>query len=293
MKQTLTFEGGSSSAKGEGRRSSGRQLRRGSSAAVCAAPRSPVPMAAPSAEASAFAEKFLGYIDNTPTPFHLCAVTGARLLAAGFTELNEDEPWASAGQIVAGGKYFYTRNQSTLVAFVVGGAYTAGGGFKVVGAHTDSPVLKVKPVSKKVDKASGLLQLGVECYGGGLWHTWFDRDLSIAGSVIVKTEGGGFERRLLHCKKPFMRVPNLCIHLQSPDERSKFIVNKETHLVPILGIDMEIFAEQQVNAVADGRHSPAFLLKLAKELGARLHQQIPGNPARDSMGTGDFSFSTD
>ena len=70
-----------------------------------------------------------------------------------------------------GGKYFYTRNQSTLVAFTVGGAYKPGGGFKIVGAHTDSPVLKVKPVSKKVDKASGCLQLGVECYGGGLWHT--------------------------------------------------------------------------------------------------------------------------
>jgi aspartyl aminopeptidase len=227
-----------------------------------------------SAEAAAFAEKFLGYIDNTPTPFHLCAQTGERLTLAGFVELDENEPWASAGKIEAGGKYFYTRNQSTLVAFVVGGAYQAGGGFKVVGAHTDSPVLKVKPVSKKVDKASGLLQLGVECYGGGLWHTWFDRDLSIAGSVIVKTESGGFERRLMHCKKPFMRVPNLCIHLQSPEERSKFIVNKETHLVPILGVDMEIMAEEALNggsaAAADSRHSPAFLIKLSKELGCAV-----------------------
>ena len=133
------------------------------------------PCSAPvvSEEASAFAEKFLQYIDNTPTPFHLCAVTGTRLAADGFVELDEADVWA--GKIAAGGKYYYTRNQSTLVAFVVGGEFKAGGGFKIVGANTDSPVLKVKPVSKKADKGSGLLQLGVECYGGGLWHTWFDR----------------------------------------------------------------------------------------------------------------------
>ena len=188
--------------------------------------------------------------------------------------LRESEAWGSGGQVVAGGKYFYTRNQSTLVAFVVGGAYKPGGGFKVVGAHTDSPVLKVKPVSKKSDKASGLIQLGAECYGGGLWHTWFDRDLTVAGSVIVKTaEGGGFERRLLHCKKPILRVPNLAIHLQTPAERQTFTINKETHLTPILGIDLAILAEEQLNgdaAPADDRHSPAFLTLIAKELGCAV-----------------------
>jgi aspartyl aminopeptidase len=152
---------------------------------------------------------------------------------------------------------------------VVGGAYTAGGGFKIVGAHTDSPVLKVKPVSKTTHKASGCLQLGVECYGGGLWHTWFDRDLSVAGSAIVKTTEGGFERRLMHCKRPFMRVPNLAIHLQSPAERASFTVNKETHLMPVLGIDMAILAEDELKKEdsADPRHSPAFLNLVAKELG--------------------------
>ena len=224
--------------------------------------------AASSEEAPAFATKFLDYINETPTPFHLCAVTGDRLTAAGFTELSEETAWGSTGSVVAGGKYFYTRNKSTLVAFVVGGAYKPGGGFKVIGAHTDSPVLKVKPVSKKTDKASGCLQLGVECYGGGLWHTWFDRDLSVAGSAIVKTAAGGYERRLMHCKRPFMRVPNLCIHLQSAAERVSFTINKETHLAPILGIDMEILAEEELKKEdTDPRHSPAFLSLVASELG--------------------------
>ena len=128
--------------------------------------------AASTSEAPAFATKFLDYINETPTPFHLCAVTGERLVAAGFTELSEETAWGStkavcvcaarlsvlahvsrishafrshdlshsltmlshvgpACKVVAGGKYFYTRNKSTLVAFVVGGAYKPGGGFKV------------------------------------------------------------------------------------------------------------------------------------------------------------------
>jgi len=123
-------------------------------------------------------------------------VTGERLKANGFTELSESDAWASNGSVVAGGKYFYTRNQSTLVAFAVGGAYKPGGGFKIVGAHTDSPVLKVKPVSKKVDKASGCLQLGVECYGGGLWHT-----CALAPNDVI-TLGWMFIARLLTLSEP-------------------------------------------------------------------------------------------
>jgi len=105
----------------------------------------------------------------------------------------------------------------------------AGNGFKVIGAHTDSPVLKVKPVSTL--KGSGYVQLGVECYGGGLWHTWLDRDLSLAGMLIVSKPGGGFERRLVHIKRPLLRVPSLCIHLQTATEREKLGINKETELV--------------------------------------------------------------
>jgi len=101
------------------------------------------------------------FLTASPTPYQMCAHAGRRLLAAGFTELREEDSWAKQSALKKGGRYFFTRAASTLVAFSVGGAFEPGNGFKVVGAHTDSPVLKVKPVSKK--SASGYQQLGVEC----------------------------------------------------------------------------------------------------------------------------------
>jgi aspartyl aminopeptidase len=120
------------------------------------------------------------------------------------------------------------------VAFAVGEKYKSGSGFKVIGAHTDSPNLKIKPNSKRSSSSSSMSLLSVECYGGGLWHTWFDRDLSIAGSVIVRDSNEGYVQKLVKIDKSILRVPNLCIHLRPADEREVFKINKEEHLSPIL-----------------------------------------------------------
>ena len=200
-------------------------------------------------------KRFYSHLDASPTPFHCVHQAVARLNAAGFSPLSEAEPWS----LSAGGKYYFTRNASSLVAFVVGGAVDAATrtpGFKAVGAHTDSPVLKIKPLPAR--SSHGYLQLGVETYGGGLWHTWFDRDLSIAGRVIVRGADGIFEEKLVHIKKPILRVPNLAIHLTSREERGAFKVNKENHLSAILG--------QCVNADSDEDASSLLLGLLAKEL---------------------------
>ena len=93
-----------------------------------------------------------------------------------------------------------TRNGSTLVAFAVGKRWKPGNPIAMVGAHTDSPTLRLKPVSKK--EGSGFLQVGVETYGGGLWHTWFDRDLGLAGRVMVRDGKGSIIQKLVHIKKP-------------------------------------------------------------------------------------------
>jgi aspartyl aminopeptidase len=165
----------------------------------------------------------------------------ARLTAAGFTRLSERDAWA----LTPGGRYFFTRAASTLVAFAVGGAWVEGSGVHMVGAHTDSPCLKLKPISSST--RSGYAMVGVEPYGGGLWTTWFDRDLTVAGRVLLRGKsgsGGGGEggaappapltHRLVALPDPVLRIPMLAIHLQREYSESGFKPNKQQHLAPIL-----------------------------------------------------------
>jgi aspartyl aminopeptidase len=174
----------------------------------------------------------VSFLDRSPEPFHVVETVIQELLAKGFSPLNEDDYWKAGRVLKKGGKYFYTRNKSSIVAFVVGEKYSPGSGFKVLGAHTDSPNLRIKPRSKR--SGSGLVQVNVETYGGGLWGTWFDRDLSVAGRVLVRHADGGLGFRLLKIDRPVLNVPSLCIHLRTPEEREAMKINKEDHLSPIL-----------------------------------------------------------
>ncbi|KAI4263631.1 MAG: hypothetical protein L6R42_001225 [Xanthoria sp. 1 TBL-2021] len=180
----------------------------------------------PSAEA---ARDFISFLNASPTPFHVVHSAKQRLLTAGFDEIKERDPWSSVCK--PGGRYFLTRNSSTVAAFAVGMQWKSGGPIAMIGAHTDSPTLRVKPVSNK--HAEGFIQVGVETYGGGLWHTWFDRDLSIAGRAMVKTDEGEYIQKLVRINRPILRIPTLAIHL---DRQETFTFNKETQLFPIAGL---------------------------------------------------------
>ncbi|KAK7282016.1 hypothetical protein RIF29_10480 [Crotalaria pallida] len=177
----------------------------------------------------------ISFLNASPTAFHAVDEAKKRLLGAGFKQLSEREVW----DLVPGNKYFFTRNYSTIVAFAIGQKYVAGNGFHLIGAHTDSPCLKLKPVSKVVK--GGILEVGVQTYGGGLWHTWFDRDLTVAGRVIIREEKEGsvfYSHRLVRIDEPIMRIPTLAIHLdRGVNEELK--INKQTHLLPILATSLK------------------------------------------------------
>lgn len=154
-------------------------------------------MAPPSPRVSA-AYGFMDFVNASPTPFHAVKEVKDRLSIAGFKEIKEKESWSSA--CTPGGKYYLTRNASTLVAFAIGKKWKPGNPIAMIGVHTDSPCLRVKPVSRK--QSDGYLQVGVETYGEGLWHTWFDRDLSAAGRVMVRDGKGSAVQKLVHIKRP-------------------------------------------------------------------------------------------
>lgn len=179
----------------------------------------------------------MSFIDSSPDPFHAVASSIAALKKAGFVEWNdEDSDDSSDGSLlVPGGRYYFARNRSTLVAFTVGSNYAPGSGFKIIGSHTDSPNLRIKPYSKRGGGGGGAIQLAVECYGGGLWHTWFDRDLGLSGRVFLRNaDTGRIRQELVKIDRAVLRVPNLAIHLQTPKEREAFKINKEDHLAPII-----------------------------------------------------------
>eukprot|EP00601_Ochromonadales_sp_CCMP2298_P000568 CAMPEP_0173169664 /NCGR_PEP_ID=MMETSP1141-20130122/830_1 /TAXON_ID=483371 /ORGANISM="non described non described, Strain CCMP2298" /LENGTH=470 /DNA_ID=CAMNT_0014091517 /DNA_START=6 /DNA_END=1418 /DNA_ORIENTATION=- len=221
------------------------------------------------------AKRCIQFLDASPEPFHVIKTVVTRLSSQGFLPLDEGDLWKEGGLLKAGGKYYFTRNGSSLVAFVIGGRYQAGNGFKVLGAHTDSPNLRVKPKSKK--SSSGMIQLNVETYGGGLWHTWFDRDLSLAGRVILRS-GDKFSHRLVKIDRPILRIPNLCIHLQSAKEREAFSVNKQDHLAPIL--TAEVAANLSHTEGTEGKKAdvwrsaqqPELLTLVAGELGCSVEE---------------------
>lgn len=194
----------------------------------------------PFSEYIPLAKRACDFFTASPDPFHVIKNCSTRLESEGYERLVTTEPFT--GKLKAGGKYYYVAEHTTIVAFAVGARFDAKKpfGFHVIGGHTDSPNLKVKPRSKR--SASGCTMLGVECYGGGLWHTWFDRDLSVSGRVLVqRTPKEGVvtpfpktEQRLVKLEDPIARISTLCIHLQSADERKAFSVNKENHMSPII-----------------------------------------------------------
>lgn len=172
-----------------------------------------------------FNQQLLAFLDASPTPFHATQTMLEQFLAAGYQPLDERDSWS----LQAGGRYVVTRNGSSLVAFTLA-SDAVSTGFRLMGAHTDSPCLKIKTQPEQVTK--GYLRLGVETYGGVLLSTWFDRDLSIAGRVSYQTTAGEIKHQLINFKRPVGVIPNLAIHLNR-EVNNGVAINAQTQL-PVL-----------------------------------------------------------
>ena len=169
------------------------------------------------------ARDLCSFIDASPSPWHAAYAIADRLAAKGFRRLELDAPaWD-----LAPGNWYVRRNGTVIAWRLRGGALRR---FAVVGAHTDSPNLRLKP--RAAYTSEGCLQLGVEVYGGAIWNSWLDRDLGLAG--VVFTEDGNAHPLRVH--RPLARVSQLAIHLDRTVNTDGLKLNPQLHLAPTWGL---------------------------------------------------------
>ncbi len=181
-------------------------------------------------------QHLLDFIDASPSPWHVVQTLEAQLTRCNFIRLDETETWA----LKPSGRYYVVRDGSSIIAFVLGQKALPETGFKIIGAHTDSPGLRVRP--NAANYLDGFLRVGVEIYGGPILATFTDRDLSLAGRVSVRTQQGQLESRLIRFDKALLRLPNLAIHMNRSVNDEGLKLHKQNEL-PLL---LSSISEQQL-----------------------------------------------
>lgn len=209
------------------------------------------------------AADLLDFIGAAPSPYHAVAEARRRLADAGYQALELEAAWSTGP-----GRWFVARG-GALVAWEVPDGAPAHQPFRIVGAHTDSPNLRIKP--QPDTGGFGWQQLGVEVYGGALWNSWLDRDLALSGRAVVRVDGR-LEERLFACDCHLLRIPQLAIHLDRGVNEQGLKLNPQQHLTPVWGI----------GPIEEG----AFVAHVADEVAvapdqvvawdAMVHDQAPG-----------------
>ena len=176
-----------------------------------------------------FGQTAVNALKKSVSPYNFVEHAKKELKSSGFTQIYESDPW----KLEPGKKYFYTRNNSCIIAFNVGQKFNPEEScFKIIGAHTDSPSLRIAPNS--YNPKGKIERYNVQYYGGGLWFTWLDRDLSLAGKVIFKDNEGKLTSKIIQVEEPIFFIPNCPPHLKSGSERESLTINKENHLKPLI-----------------------------------------------------------
>jgi aspartyl aminopeptidase len=193
-------------------------------------------------------QNLLNFIDTSPSPWHVVNNIETLLKPLNFIKLDEAAKWHTQ----AGGRYYVVRDDSSIILFVLGLRPLLESGFKIVGAHTDSPGLRVKP--NAINNKDGLLRLNVEIYGSPILATFTDRDLSLAGRICFKNDQNQIDHQLIKFDMPLLRLPNLAIHMNRTVNEDGLKLHKQNELPLILST----LSEQQL--------PPDYFLNL-------LHQQ--------------------
>ena len=176
-----------------------------------------------------FGQTAVNALKKSVSPYNFVEHAKKELKSSGFTQIYESDPW----NLEPGKKYFYTRNNSCIIAFNVGQKFNPEEScFKIIGGHTDSPSLRIAPNS--YNPKGKIERYNVQYYGGGLWFTWLDRDLSLAGKVIFKDNEGKLTSKIIQVEEPIFFIPNCPPHLKSGSERESLTINKENHLKPLI-----------------------------------------------------------
>lgn len=177
-------------------------------------------------------QKLLNFLDASPVNYLAVANMEEQLACAGFRKLDAKEAMPA---MKAGDQFYFTKNDSSIYAFRIGNKPLAEAGFKIICAHCDSPTFRIKP-NPEMLKEGGVVQLNTEVYGGAILSTWFDRPLSIAGRVIIKTSDPlNPATRLLCVKRPLLQIPNLAIHFNR-QVNDGVKLSKQKDMIPVIAI---------------------------------------------------------
>ncbi len=211
----------------------------------------------PRPEAATVADALCDFIDASPSPFHAVATGAAMLAAAGFVELQEADAWPTmptpqTPNAPGPPARAFVRREGSLVAWSIEAASAPHAPFRIVGTHSDSPNLRLKP--RPDQRRYGWDLLGVEVYGGPLLNSWLDRDLGLSGRISVRGPAGP-QMHLVRIDSPLLRVAQLAVHLDRNVNEDGVRLNPQTQLVPIWGVgphpaDLPAFLAEQVGCAA-------------------------------------------
>ena len=230
--------------------------------------------------------KLLDFIDASPTMFHATASCIERLESASFSFLNPSKPW----DLKVGGKYYTTINDSAIIAFCINSTNVEEEGFKIIGTHDDVPGFRIKPNAQM--QTENYIKLNTEGYGGAILSTWYDRPLSIAGRVALKSEDLLHpQTELVDVNKPILIIPSLAIHMNR-DVNNGVKINKQKDTLPVLtytnepaaaNLILELLADTLKVPVEDILDADLYLYPYEKSMLVGLKEEFISAPRLDDL----------